>query len=155
MREAFRSMPAPKLAVVHDNREVASAERALGTPDVFYSTDHREMLKVYAGAASFVGSRIHGAIAAAVHGAPVDLVYPNAKAALLEQSARLLGAHAEGMAGRLAVHPLDGAASLAVGTPRPVDRRTIAGAISREYDRTRGLLARAPVLGKMMAGGAT
>lgn len=90
MQEVFSAMPEPKLVMVHDNREIDTAEQLFGKDRVFYSTDYMQMLKVYSTATQYVGGRIHGAIPAALHGASVHLIYPNRKAVTIEDSVGLL-----------------------------------------------------------------
>lgn len=97
MREVFSSMAEPKIVTVHDNREISIAEQLFGPERVFYSTDYRELLKVYSTAMSYVGSRIHGAIAAAIHGAHCHLIYASMKAGVVQNSVELLSRHVDGI----------------------------------------------------------
>ncbi len=90
MKDVFSLMPEPKLVTVHDNREIKKAEQLFGSDRVFYSVDYMDMLKKYSTAKSYIGSRIHGAIAAAINGASIHLIYANKKAAVIENSLELL-----------------------------------------------------------------
>ena len=93
MKDIFSRLPEPKLVVVHDNREIKKAEKLFGADNVFYSVDYMDMLKVYSTAKMYIGSRIHGAIPAAIHGAPVNLIYANKKATTIENCVELLRPH--------------------------------------------------------------
>jgi hypothetical protein len=75
MQRAFGRLPEPKLVVVHDNREVARARELFGHDSVFYSSDYHAIWRIYSRCLRYLGSRLHGAIPALVHGAAVHLVY--------------------------------------------------------------------------------
>jgi len=97
MQDVFRHSPDPKIVVVHDNREIKRAEELFGKDHVFYSTDYREIFKVYSTAKTYTGSRIHGAIPSVVHGACVNLLYLIDKCRVLENSADILSKHVAGI----------------------------------------------------------
>ena len=93
MKDIFLSMPEPKLVVVHDNREIKKAEEIFGKDYIYYSVDYMDMLKMYSTAKTYIGSRIHGAIPSAIHGASVHLIYTNKKADVIQSCTELLGQH--------------------------------------------------------------
>jgi len=97
MQDVFHQFPNPRVVVVHDNREIRRAEELFGKDHVFYSTDYREILKVYATARQYVGSRIHGAIPCLVHGACVNLLYLIDKSRVFQNSAEVLSKHVAGI----------------------------------------------------------
>jgi polysaccharide pyruvyl transferase WcaK-like protein len=70
-----------RTVVVHDNREVAAAREMFGAEAVRYSSDHRELMRHYWRCGSYVGARIHGFVAAVIHGATAHLIYHSNKAA--------------------------------------------------------------------------
>lgn len=86
MCNIFRDMPEPKMVIIHDNREIEMAEKLFSSEYVFYSTDYKRMFEMYSRANSYIGSRIHGAIPCIIHNAPVNLIYSNKKANVLESS---------------------------------------------------------------------
>ncbi|MHC4325381.1 MAG: polysaccharide pyruvyl transferase family protein, partial [Planctomycetota bacterium] len=97
MQDVFHQFSSPKIVVVHDNREIKRAEELFGKEHVFYSTDYREIFKVYSAAKTYIGSRIHGAIPSVVHGACVNLLYLIDKAHVFENSAEILSKHDVGI----------------------------------------------------------
>lgn len=97
MQDIFHQLPSPRLVVVHDNREIKRAEGLFGAEYVFYSTDYRQIFKIYSGAKTYIGSRIHGAIPCFVHGACVNLLYLIDKAHVFENSAEILSKRVAGI----------------------------------------------------------
>jgi polysaccharide pyruvyl transferase len=93
MVETFANMPEPKIVIVHDNREINIAEKLFGVSNVFYATDYRDIFKRYSTAKAFVGSRLHGAIPAIIHGASTRLIYTESRAQALEVAIDILGSH--------------------------------------------------------------
>jgi hypothetical protein len=89
MQKIFAALPGPKLVVVHENHEVEEANRLFGKEHVFFSTDYNLILDKYACANFVYSSRIHGAIPALVHGAPIHLIYPSPKAKVLESTKKI------------------------------------------------------------------
>ncbi len=151
MQSVFFAMAEPKIVVVHDNREIHVAERLFGSDHVFHATDFRELLKVYSGAISYVGSRIHGAIAAAIHGAHCHLIYANLKACVVESSVGLLSRHAPEISNGIKVSFLEREHLLAedVGA-EPLNGGAFSGAIQKERTRIRRRLMDAPALREYM-----
>ena len=70
-----------RIVTVHDNREVAAVRKMFGAEAVRYSSDHRELMRHYWRCGHYVGARIHGLVAAVIHGATAHLIYHNNKAA--------------------------------------------------------------------------
>lgn len=99
--EAYQELPEPKIVVVHENREVAPAEELFGEK-VFFSSDPQELFRVYSRCRYFVGTRIHGWVAAAIHGAPGYLLYPSPKAAAVETIMERMGWQESGVVEYLA-----------------------------------------------------
>ena len=73
------------------------AEELFGKEYVFYSTDYREIFKVYSAAGSYIGSRIHGAIPSIIHGASVNVLYSTDKAHVIENSTEILSQYFAGI----------------------------------------------------------
>lgn len=90
---AWDQADAPKCVVVHDNREVAAAEHLFGAGNVYYTSDPVGMWRFYGRCRYYVGARIHGAVAAVVHGAPAHLLYANDKARCMNVVRDRLGLH--------------------------------------------------------------
>jgi len=89
--DAFHALPAPKLVTVHDNREVRAAEELFGGQHVFYSSNPADLFRAYAGCGYYIGARIHGFVAALLHGAAAQLIYPTDKAVTMETAITRLG----------------------------------------------------------------
>jgi Polysaccharide pyruvyl transferase len=146
----FERMAEPKRVVVHDNREIADAERLFGADRVFYSTDYREIFKQYAAARYVIGSRIHGTIPALLHGAPLDLIYTTAKASVVTDAIALIGARCPGLADAVRLWNYEFDAVPDWPLPREnfarVDLVQLHAAIAEEKQRVRELLRRTPVL---------
>ena len=87
---AYEAMEKPKRVTVHDNREVKAAERLFGAGQVFYSSNPADLFQLYSGCRYFVGARIHGFVAALLHGAAGHLIYPSKKAQAVETVIRRL-----------------------------------------------------------------
>ena len=71
-RRIVRSHPC--VLVCHDSREVAEARRLLPGVPVFFSSEWRDYLKIYAGCRAALVNRVHGAMVAAAAGVPVVLL---------------------------------------------------------------------------------
>ena len=99
--KAYKALPSPKMVVVHENREVRPAEELFGEK-VFFSSDPKELFRFYSRCRYFVGTRIHGWVAAAIHGAPGYLLYPSPKAAVVETIIKRLGWQKSGVVEYLA-----------------------------------------------------
>lgn len=148
MKDVFSAMPDPKLVMVHDNREIDRAEALFGPDLVFYSTDYMNMLKVYATAIRYVGSRIHGAIPALVHGAPAHLIYPSGKAVTMENSIELLRRYVKDIAQIIKVdYILDGRLRLDDIGACPFPHNELSEALQHEHDKVRRRLKEAKELG--------
>ncbi len=146
----FEQLPEPKFVTVHDNREIEPAEH-LFDADVFYATDHDEMLRVYATCANYVGARIHGAIGALVHGASVNLFYANRKARVIEDSVDILAGHDPKVADGIHVHYLaDTGFSPDKVTMAVLDKDALARALDAERQRIRERLLAAGQLRTFM-----
>ena len=78
LHRAYEDLPDPKIAVVHDNREIAAAETLFS--NVFYSSNPNEIFRLYSRCGYYVGARIHGFVPAVLHGAAAHLIYPTDKA---------------------------------------------------------------------------
>lgn len=151
MQRVFAAMPEPKLVVVHDNREIEQAERLFGSKKVFYSIDYMDMLRVYSTAARYVGSRIHGAIAAAIHGAPVHVIYPSTKACVVEDGVKLLSQYIGNIGDSIRVDYITDAeldTNNIGGLPLNAD--AFSNALLKEKERVRSILKAASVLGAFM-----
>jgi len=90
MLHYFASITEPKLVIVHDNREIKEAESIFGKDYVFYSSDYREIFRRYASAKNYIGSRLHGAIPAMIHGSSVHLVYSDSRWKALKSALLIL-----------------------------------------------------------------
>jgi len=99
--KAYEELPSPKMVVVHENREVRPAEELFGEK-VFFSSDPAELYRFYSRCRYFVGTRIHGWVAAAIHGAPGYLLYPSPKAVVVETIIKRLGWQKSGVVEYLA-----------------------------------------------------
>ncbi|MFC1542117.1 polysaccharide pyruvyl transferase family protein [Candidatus Latescibacterota bacterium] len=151
MQDIFSAMPDPKLVVVHDNREIKTAEQLFGKEHIFYSIDYLEMLKVYSTATQYVGTRIHGAIAAAIHGAPIHLIYPNKKAIVIEDSVKLLNRYFHDINKSIKVDYLtDKQMDLDTINERPSLNNAFYNALQQEREKVRSKLKRATKLGTYM-----
>jgi hypothetical protein len=151
MKDVFSAMPHPKLVMVHDNREIDRAEALFGPAFVFYSTDYMNMLKVYATAIRYVGSRIHGAIPALVHGAPAHLIYPTGKAVTMENSVELLRRYVPDIAQIIKVdYILDGRLRPDNIRASPVPHNALSEALQHERDKVRKRLKEAKELRTFM-----
>jgi len=147
MQAVFAAMAEPKIVIVHDNREIRPAERLFGTDRVFYSTDCQELLKVYSSAMSYVGSRIHGAVAAAIHGSCCHLIYANIKACVLQDSVSLLSRYMDGVDEGIKVSFLeDEGLDISDVGGVPFDRVAFSMALRKEETRIRKRLLDAPEL---------
>lgn len=89
--DSWSRLDGPKVVVVHDNREVAPAEELFGAESVYYATDPRDLLDVYARCRYYVGARIHGAVPSLLAGAPAHLYYQSNKAECVEVARDRLG----------------------------------------------------------------
>ena len=89
LRWAWDRMREPKVAVVHDNREIKAADE-LFDGRVYYSSDASDLYRLYSRCRYYVGSRIHGFVPTLVHGAPAHLIYPTDKAVMGEVAIRRL-----------------------------------------------------------------
>lgn len=89
--KAWNQLDAPKMVVVHDNREVAPAEELFGAGNVYYGSDPRDLLDAYARCRYYVGARIHGAVPSLLAGAPAHLYYQSNKAECVEVARDRLG----------------------------------------------------------------
>ena len=97
MQKIFDQLPNPKRVVVHDNREIKRADELFGKEYVFYSTDYREIFKVYTSAERYIGSRVHGVIPSVVHGACVNVLYLTDKAHVINNSVEVLSKYVSGI----------------------------------------------------------
>jgi polysaccharide pyruvyl transferase WcaK-like protein len=97
MINLFASMPESKKVIVHDNREIKEAENIFGKEHIFYSSDYRDIFKHYVSAKNYVGSRLHGAIPAMIHGASVHLVYSDTRWKALKAAMSILSPYIEGI----------------------------------------------------------
>jgi polysaccharide pyruvyl transferase WcaK-like protein len=147
----YRSMGGPKYVVVHDNREVASARKIFGRESVLYNTDYKRIRNLYGNCGSYVGSRLHGAIPALVHGASVHLVYKDSRIAAFTAGLDMLAKHAPMLQKRVRVTDISNF------TPPPdlpevklAGRREVSIAVDHEIDRVRKLVSGTPHLSKLM-----
>ena len=97
MINIFVSMPEPKKIIIHDNREIKEAGNIFGKDYIFYSSDYREIFSRYASAKTYIGSRLHGAIPAMIHGASVHLVYSDTRWKALEAGNSILSQYIENL----------------------------------------------------------
>ena len=153
MQEVFHQLPSPKLVVVHSNREIEKAEELFGEEYVFYSTDYREIFRVYSAAKRYIGSRIHGAIPSFIHGACVNVLYLADKARVIENSAEILSKYVSGIANNIKVlYIKDRNISFPkdfVGAEAP-DRNAIHSALEQEKKNIRKILTQAKELSKFI-----
>lgn len=91
LEDVWASTEGPKIAVVHDNREMEAARQLFGARNVFYSSDERQLLDWYSLGNAYVGGRIHGFVAALAHGASAHLIYHTDKAVCAETIIERLG----------------------------------------------------------------
>ena len=138
--EAYKELPAPKMVVVHENREVAPAEELFGEK-VFFSSDPAELYRFYSRARYFIGTRIHGWVASVIHGAPGYLLYPSPKAAVVETMIDRLGWQKSGVVEYLASRKFSPVLDL---KPPDVSR------IAKELSVFRSLCLKAPGLRELM-----
>jgi len=146
MQGIFHQLASPKLVTVHDNREIRKAEVLFGKEYVFYSTDYRELLRVYS--RGYIGSRIHGAIPSLIHGACVNVLYFTKKARVLENSAEILSKSVDGIERSVKVLYLK---NRTVNFPKDFvdsapDRKAISLALEQEKRHIREKLKRTAVL---------
>jgi polysaccharide pyruvyl transferase WcaK-like protein len=91
LADVWASEEGPKIATVHDNREMEAASGFFGRRNVVHNSDPWKLLDQYAGAREYFGCRIHGFVAALIHGAPAHLVYHTNKAVCAEVIIQRLG----------------------------------------------------------------
>jgi hypothetical protein len=153
-RRIFESLPDPKRVLVHDNREIAEAEKLFGADKVFYSTDYREIFKQYSNARYVIGSRIHGAIPGLLHGAALDLIYTTTKASVVADAVELIGARCPGLREAVRVWNDDFNTvpewTLPPEKPASVNLPQLRVVIAEEKERVRQILRRAPRLSEYL-----
>lgn len=152
MINLFASMPEPKKVIVHDNREIKEAENIFGKKYIFYSSDYRDIFKFYSSAKNYVGSRLHGAIPALIHGASVRLVYSDTRWKALKAAMSILSPYIEGIDKKIKIticgrnEMLDSYKSL-----QPVGKKEIQVAIDKERERIRSLLKNQRILSEFIS----
>jgi hypothetical protein len=151
MLDTFNQVPAPRLVTVHDNREISRAEDLFGRENVFYSTDPSLMFDVYSRCRLYVGSRIHGAIPALIHGARVSVVYATNKASVLTSARQILANGVDGLQDSISVYRI-GKDEVAVryGQDGGFSVAQLGQAIERERLRIRSLLKTRASLGGLL-----
>jgi|GEM_PF-6555053 len=151
LQRAYDELPDPKLVIVHDNREIARAETLFGSGNVFYATDHIEILRRYARARLLVGARIHGAVASIVHGAVVKLYYGNEKAAVIDDSIDILANGDNDLRKRVQVEFIDTKGRVDESVPVADGRRRIwADRIAQVKDEIRVELLKTRLLSSLI-----
>jgi len=133
-----------KRVIVHDNREVAGAEALFHIAR--YSSDHDQIFRLYGDCGRYVGARIHGFVAALIHGGSAHLVYNNRKAVVAETVIKRLWL--EDSAAVTYLKEVDRVPDLKLVPPVDIWRR-----IRREEQLFRTVCHGAPGLSRIMEGG--
>ena len=148
MLDVFNRLPNPKRIIVHDNREIARAESLFGKDYVFYSTDYREIFRMYSSARMYIGSRIHGAIPSFVHGACVNVLYLAPKAFTVENACEIFSGHIQGIEDSMKVlYVKNRDAKFPADCVQTIpDRSAIQAAIGVEKAKVQDMLKQASIL---------
>ena len=136
----------PKKIVVHDNREAEAAISLFGRRNVILESDPWRLLSHYGEVSSYVGCRIHGFVAALLHGASAHLIYHTSKAVCAEVIIQRLGLEASA---RVSYLVKDTKPVVRGGLTRPA-APIVRKALERERKVFSGICRKAPILGEMM-----
>ena len=149
--DVFNSMSSPKIVTVHDNREIEEAENLFGKENVFYSSDPWQIYKLYSKASFYVGSRIHGAIPALLHGANIHLIYTSSKAQVVENSINILSKHEKDLKEYLNLtyfNPYE--QNKIPQNSQEIDTNKLNRAIQKEMNQINSKLTRLEILSRML-----
>ncbi|MFX0137373.1 MAG: polysaccharide pyruvyl transferase family protein [Candidatus Hodarchaeota archaeon] len=151
MLRIFDSMAEPKLIVIHDNREIEKAESIFGKQYVFYSSDYREIFRIYSTTKIYFGSRLHGSIPAIIHGGSVHLIYADPRWNCMKTAISILSKHIEDINKKIKV-TLIGKDILDDFTNglEPLNKDKIQKAIKKEKDKIRSLLKNQKLLSSLI-----
>ena len=151
MKDEFFSKQEPKKVIIHDNREIKEAENIFGREYVFYSSDYRDILKCYASAKSYTGSRLHGAIPALIHGACVNLIYSDGRWEALKAAKSILSQYIENIDEHIQITVCkENKIPTADKTLKPIGEENIRLAITKEKEKIRSLLQSQQILSKFI-----
>lgn len=148
--DAFERLPNPKVVTVHDNREVAEAEKLFGRENVYYASDYRLFFELYSRVRTYIGSRIHGAIPCLLHGAGVNIVYSTPKVGVINTAMHIVGEADPDLKNLADVTTLGAERVSSLKFPEAFAREKLATVVASERNRVRTELLALPGLGAMM-----
>lgn len=150
MLNVFNKLPNPKLVTVHDNREIKKAEELFGKEYVFYSTDPNKLFAKYSKAKFYIGSRIHGALPALLHGASIHLIYTTKKSQVLSDAIRILSPNVKDIQTRIKIDIFNTNQRPETIEPpeQPSNNTLLNSALTKERERVHNILKSKPILKK-------
>ena len=140
MVDAFNKTRGPKVVLVHDNRELDRAVTLFGAKNVAYFSDHKKVYELLAKCKHYIGSRIHGAIPAFIHGARVQLIYEDCRWEAIALAKEYFREFCDDIDSRLKIHLLDESLGVFTAADWTPDSRPIRRGSEKMYNSIRAEL---------------